>query len=106
VYFGIENYCRSLRSHGLRRGSAPLACWDCGFGFRRGHGCLSLVNIVCCQAEFFATDRSLVQSSPTECGVSNECNQVQPKHYTCYEWVEEARINKQKERKKERKNLK
>jgi hypothetical protein len=26
----------------------PLACWDCGFESRQGHGCLSLVNVVCC----------------------------------------------------------
>jgi hypothetical protein len=25
----------------------PLACWDCGFESCRGHGCLSLVNVVC-----------------------------------------------------------
>jgi hypothetical protein len=38
-----------------------------------GYGCLSIVSVVCCQAEVSATDRSLVQSSPTECGVS-ECD--------------------------------
>ena len=27
---------------GLRR----LACWDSGFDFRRGHGCLSVVFVV------------------------------------------------------------
>jgi hypothetical protein len=37
----------------------------------RGHGCLSLVSVVCCQAEVSATSWSLVQRSPTECGVSN-----------------------------------
>jgi hypothetical protein len=31
---------------------------------------------VCCRAEVSATGRSLVQRSPTECGVS-ECDQVQ-----------------------------
>jgi hypothetical protein len=40
------------------------------------------VSVVYCQVEFFATGRSLVQRSPTECGVSNECNMVQPKHST------------------------
>ena len=25
----------------------PLACWDCGFEYRRQHGCLPLVNVVC-----------------------------------------------------------
>jgi hypothetical protein len=35
---------------------------------------------VCCQVEASATDPSLVQRSPTECGVSEcvtECDQVQ-----------------------------
>jgi hypothetical protein len=30
---------------------------------------VSLVSIVCCQVEVSATGRSLVQKSPTECGV-------------------------------------
>ena len=32
-------------------GLRPLACWDCGFESRRGHGCLSLVSDGCCQVE-------------------------------------------------------
>jgi hypothetical protein len=39
---------------------------------RLGHGCLSVVSVVCCQVEVSATSWSLVQRSPTECGVS-EC---------------------------------
>jgi hypothetical protein len=23
------------------------ACWDCGFEFRRGHGCLNVVSVAC-----------------------------------------------------------
>jgi hypothetical protein len=38
-----------------------------------GHGYLSLVNVVCCQVEVSAMSLSLVQRSPTECGVS-ECD--------------------------------
>ena len=34
-----------------------LACWDCGFESRRGHGCLSLVSVVCCQMRVSASDR-------------------------------------------------
>jgi hypothetical protein len=49
----------------------PLACWDWGFESRKGHGCLSLVTVVCCQVEVFASDRSLVQRRPTECGVTS-----------------------------------
>ena len=37
---------------------------------RRGYGWLSVVSVVCCQVEVFATGRSLVQRSPTDCGVS------------------------------------
>jgi hypothetical protein len=36
-------------------GLRPLAGWECGFEFRRGHGCLSLVNVVCCQVEVFVS---------------------------------------------------
>jgi hypothetical protein len=39
----------------------------------QGHVCLSLKGDVCCQVEVSATDRSLVQRAPTECGVS-QCN--------------------------------
>ena len=53
--------------------SEPLACWDCGFESRRGHGYLSLVNVVCCHVEVSASGLSLVQRKPTECGVS-VCN--------------------------------
>jgi len=34
---------------------------------------MSVVSVVCCQVEVSATGRSLVQRSPTECGVS-ECD--------------------------------
>jgi hypothetical protein len=53
-------------------GLRPLACWDCGFKSRRGHGCLSLVIVVCSHVEVSAMGRSLVQKSLTECGVC-EC---------------------------------
>jgi len=29
----------------------PLACGDCGLESRQGHGCISLVSVVCCQVE-------------------------------------------------------
>jgi hypothetical protein len=51
----------------------PLACWDCGFEFHWGHGCLSVVSVVCWQVEVSASGWSLVQRSPTECSVS-ECD--------------------------------
>jgi hypothetical protein len=34
----------------------------------------SLVSVVCCQVEVSATSWSLVQRSPTECGVSKLCD--------------------------------
>jgi hypothetical protein len=54
---------------GGRVGLRPFACWDCGFVSRRGHGCLSLVSVVCCQVEVSVTGRSLVQRIPIESGV-------------------------------------
>jgi hypothetical protein len=51
-------------------GLRPLACWDYGFESRRGHGCLSVVSDVCCQVEVFASGRSLIQRSATDCGAS------------------------------------
>ena len=51
----------------------PLTCWDCGLESHWVHGCLSLVIVVCCKVDVSAMGRSLVQSSPTDCGVS-ECD--------------------------------
>ena len=51
----------------------PLACCDCGFESHRRRGCLSVVSVVPCQVEVSATGRSLVQRSPTDCGLS-ECD--------------------------------
>jgi hypothetical protein len=50
----------------------PFTCWDCGFESRYRHGCLSVASVVCCHVEVSVTSRSLVQSSPTECGVSED----------------------------------
>ena len=49
----------------------PIACWYYGFESRRGYECISLVIVVCCQVEVSATDRSLIQRSPTNCAMSN-----------------------------------
>ena len=48
----------------------PLACWDCWFEFRGGHGCLSVLSVVCCQVEVSASGCLLAQRSATDCGVS------------------------------------
>ena len=36
------------------RSKAWVCGWECGFEFHRGHGCPSLVSVVCCQIEIFA----------------------------------------------------
>jgi hypothetical protein len=50
-----------------------LACWDCSFESCQRHGCLSVMSVVCGQVEVSPSGRSLIQWSPTECGVS-ECD--------------------------------
>jgi hypothetical protein len=66
---------RAVEVVGLRQ----LTCWDSGFESHRRFGCLSLVSVTCCEVEISALGRSLVQRSPTECGVSNECDRNAPK---------------------------
>jgi hypothetical protein len=60
---------RAVWGLGLR----TLASWDCGFEFRWGHGCLSVVSVVFCHVEDSALGWSLIQRIPTSCGVS-ECD--------------------------------
>jgi hypothetical protein len=49
---------------------------------------------MCCQVEVSGTGRSLVQRSPTDCGVS-ECDQVKITNLDTYcEYVEEVRTKK------------
>jgi len=45
--------------------------WVGGSNSAAGHVCLSFVRAVCCQVEFSAKCRSLVQRSRTECSVPN-----------------------------------
>jgi hypothetical protein len=52
---------------GLRLRSAAARLLGLWVRIPPGHGCLSLVSVVCCQA---ATGWSLIQRSPTECDVS------------------------------------
>jgi len=67
---GMADSCgRAVSGVGLRL----LASWDCGFESCWGHGCLPFVSVVCCQVEVSASNRSLFQRRPTECGVS-ECD--------------------------------
>jgi hypothetical protein len=39
----------------------PLACWDCGFAYRLGHGSLSLVSAVNCQVEVSLCDELITR---------------------------------------------
>ena len=50
-YFGAGPSGRTVLGVGLR----PLVCLDLGFESHRGHGCLSVVSVVCCQVEVSAT---------------------------------------------------
>jgi len=56
---------RRLRNTGLRLGLQPLTCWDCGYESHQEHGVLSVVSVVCISA----TSWSLIQRSPTDCGL-------------------------------------
>jgi len=70
-----EHYrsCQYKWQRGLRDGSGALAWCDSCFEPHRWHGCLSVVSVVCCPVEVSVTVWSLIQRSPTECGVS-ECH--------------------------------
>jgi hypothetical protein len=60
---------RSQWPRGLKRGSAAARLLELRVRVPSGTW-LSVVSIVCCQIEASATDPLLVQSGPTECGVS------------------------------------
>ena len=51
----------------------PFASWYCWFESRQGHSCLSLLSVVCRHVKFSGSEWWLVQSSSTECGMS-ECD--------------------------------
>jgi len=72
--FGKANKCLSQWPRGLRRGCRVARCWNCGFEYRLGHGCLSVASVVCCQLEVSVSGRSLFQRRPTKCCVT-ECDQ-------------------------------
>jgi len=72
-----------------------LVCWDCGFEFRQGHGCCSVVNVVCCQGEVSATACSLVRKIPIECGVSTERDSEAPSgEAVVRKWIESSQKKK------------
>ena len=67
----IYNICWFRWPRRLRRSLRPLAGWDCGFESRPGDGSSSVLSGVFCHVEVSASGWSLVQRSPTECGVSS-----------------------------------
>ena len=62
--------CRSQWPRGLRRRSAAAPMLGLWVRIPPGHGCLSVLSVVCCQVEVSATGWSLVQRSPTDCDAS------------------------------------
>jgi len=61
---------RSQWPRGLKHRSAAARLLRSWVRIPRGHGCVSVVSVVCCQVEVSATSWSLVQRSPTDCGAS------------------------------------
>ena len=53
----FTNICRSQWPRGIKP-LRPLACWDCGFESHRGHGCLSVESVLCCQRSLRRIDHS------------------------------------------------
>jgi len=62
--------CRSQWPSGPKRGFAAARLLGLWFESHRGNGYLSVVSVVCYQIEISASGWSLVQNSPTMCGVS------------------------------------
>jgi hypothetical protein len=56
----------------------PMAArlMGCGFGSRRGNGCLSLAGVVCCLVEVYASGTSHDRRNPTKCGVSQYYREI------------------------------
>jgi hypothetical protein len=69
--FGRRNSLRrrSQWPRRLRHRSAAKRLLGSWVPIPPGHGCLCLVQCLCCQVDVSATGRSLVQGSPTDCGV-------------------------------------
>jgi len=66
----LDTFRRSQWPRCLRHRSTAAHQWECGFQCQMGHGCLSVVSVVCCQTEVSVTGRSLVQRSRKHCDAS------------------------------------
>ena len=58
---------QSLWPRGLRLRSVSVRLLGYDFEYHRGHACLSVVSVVCCQVQLSATGRSLLLGSTAEC---------------------------------------
>ena len=67
---GTPFWRRSQWPCGLRRRSAAARLLRLWVQIPPGHGCLSVVSVVCCEVEVSATSWSLVQRTPTDCDAS------------------------------------
>jgi hypothetical protein len=65
----LGTVCRSQWSSGLRRGSEADGLQGLRVRTPPGAGCLSVLSVTC-HLEVSATGRSLVQRTPSDCGVS------------------------------------
>jgi hypothetical protein len=74
------NGSRSQWPRGLGRGSAAVRLLGLRVRIPPGRECLLLVSVVCCQVDVSASGWSLVQRSPTECGVSKTCDREASKN--------------------------
>jgi hypothetical protein len=70
---------RSQWPRSLRRGSTAARLLGLWVRIPAGVMDVSLVSVVYCQVEVSATSWSLVQRSPTDCGVSKKCVIVKPR---------------------------
>ena len=63
LYLPFVPHSLSQWPRGLRRGSAATHLLGLRVRIPPGHGCLSLVNVVCCQVQVSALGLSLIQRS-------------------------------------------
>jgi hypothetical protein len=80
IYPAIGSGCRSQWPCGLMRVSTAARLLGLWVRIPPGAWMSSLVSVVCCQVEVSATSWSLVQRSPTECGVSKVCDREASKN--------------------------
>jgi hypothetical protein len=70
----LINHGQSQWLRGLRRRSVAVRLLGLRVRILPGHGCLSLVSVVCCQVEVSASGWSLVQRSLPSVVYLNECD--------------------------------